>query len=85
MSAWMLLPAASGFVCDMAAGWMRFAPNASLLTAEQLVFPWFTQQAWGVYRQQKQADGSWHASVQVMAGMLDGIRIDVPNGVHLLT
>lgn len=84
MSAWMLLPAASGFVCDMDAGWMRFAPNAQLLTADQVVLPWFTQHAWGVYHQFKAADGSWQARVEVLAGACAQVRIEVPAGVTLV-
>jgi uncharacterized protein (DUF608 family) len=85
MSAWMLLPAASGFVCNMDEGWMRFAPQGVLLAQDECVLPWFTQRAWGVYRQSKQTDGSWQATVHVLAGDLDGVRIDVPHGVQLLT
>lgn len=78
MAAWMLLPAASGFTCDIAAGWISFAPQASL--GDDVCLPWFTQRAWGTYTQQ-----GGHARVQVLGGSLAGIAVRLPAGVVQLS
>ena len=68
MAAWMLLPASTGFACNVAEGWMRFDPPAALLTGDTYCMPWFTQQAWGTITMQRQSDGSWSRQVNVLAG-----------------
>jgi non-lysosomal glucosylceramidase len=68
MAAWMLLPASTGFACNVAEGWMRFDPPAALLTGDTFVMPWFTQQGWGMLTMHRQDDGSWSRQVDVLAG-----------------
>ena len=78
MSAWMLLPACSGYTCDLAQGWMRFAPQAELTASGHYMTPWFHQRAWGTYTQTRLPDGSWQRHVTVLGGEIDGLRIEYP-------
>jgi hypothetical protein len=76
MSAWMLLPACSGYTCDIAAGWMRFAPQAALTASGHYMTPWFNQRGWGTYTQTRQPDGAWQRQVTVLGGEIAGLRIE---------
>lgn len=78
MSAWMLLPACSGYTCDLAQGWMRFAPQAELTASGHYMTPWFHQRGWGTYTQTRLPDGSWQRHVTVLGGEIDGLRIEYP-------
>jgi hypothetical protein len=71
----MLLPAASGYTCNVAEGWMRFAPQAELLTNGEFVTPWFNQRGWGTYRQTRRADGSWQVDVVTLGGDITGMQV----------
>lgn len=68
MAAWMLLPASTGFACNVAEGWMRFDPPASLLSGDSFYMPWFTQQGWGTLTMHRQPDGSWSRQIDVLSG-----------------
>jgi hypothetical protein len=75
MAGWMLLPATSGYTCNVAEGWMRFAPQAELLTSGEFVTPWFNQRGWGTYRQTRRADGTWQVDVVTMGGDITGMQV----------
>jgi len=75
MAGWMLLPAASGYTCNVAEGWMRFVPQAELLTSGEFVTPWFNQRGWGTYRQTRRADGSWQVDVVTLGGDITGMQV----------
>ncbi|MFM2309264.1 MAG: hypothetical protein RLY87_1385 [Chloroflexota bacterium] len=81
MAAWMLVPAASGFTCDVAAGWLSFNPQPALLSDDPFCMPWFTQRAWGTYTQTRNADGTSHGTVTVLGGNIDGMHVILPAGV----
>ncbi|MFW5836069.1 MAG: hypothetical protein ACOCVK_01550, partial [bacterium] len=81
MASWALIPALSGFRCDLAAGTVEFDPPEAALargtatpggsgSAAAGEFRCFfsTGRSWGVYRQSPRADGSLERSVEVRGG-----------------
>ncbi len=73
MASWGLLPALSGFVCDMARNELTFAPR---INAEDFRTFWSTGRAWGTYTQRRdRATGQMEPSVQVLYGDASGVRV----------
>ena len=69
MASWALIPALSGFRCDLAAGTVKFEPpEAALATGGGYRCFFSTGRSWGVYRQSPRADGTIERSVEVRGG-----------------
>ncbi|MFW5738459.1 MAG: GH116 family glycosyl hydrolase [Spirochaetota bacterium] len=76
MASWALIPALSGFRCDLAAGTVEFDPPeavAAATAAPSTVAREFrcffsTGRSWGVYRQTTSADGDVDRSLEVRGG-----------------
>lgn len=75
MASWALLTALSGFRCDMAQGWVSFAPV--LLDEGQQEFRclWSCGRGWGSYAQRRTADGAWAPEVTVLGGDMAGVTV----------
>jgi uncharacterized protein (DUF608 family) len=77
MASWALLPALSGFQCDMGAGTISFAPRVEVST-EADVFRcfWSCGRGWGSYTQRHDgATGEWAPEVMVLGGDMAGMRV----------
>ncbi len=73
MASWGLLPALSGFACDMARDELTFAPR---INAEDFRTFWSTGRAWGTYTQRRdRATGQMEPSVHVLHGDASGVRV----------
>jgi non-lysosomal glucosylceramidase len=77
MSSWALLPALSGFHCDMGAGTISFAPRVEASTqADAFGCFWSCGRGWGTYSQRRdQATGTWVPEVVVLGGDMAGVRV----------
>ena len=67
MASWALIPAMSGFRCDLAAGTVEFDPPAADAAREFRCF-FSTGRSWGVYRQTTEPDGTVDRSVEIRGG-----------------
>jgi uncharacterized protein (DUF608 family) len=77
MASWALLPALSGFECDMGVGRMRFAPRTGDLPAsDSFSCVWSCGRAWGTYTQRRDAAGAWEPSVEVLGGDARGLQVE---------
>ncbi len=77
MSSWALLLALSGAQVDPADGEMSFSPVAELLSRDEPFQTfWSNGRAWGVYRQEWNADaGNWQSEIEVLGG--DGADVSI--------
>jgi uncharacterized protein (DUF608 family) len=77
MASWALLPALSGFHCDMGAGTLSFAPRVEASTeADRFSCFWSCGRGWGTYSQRRdEATGAWLPEVQVLGGDMAGVRV----------
>jgi hypothetical protein len=67
MSSWALMPALSGFACDVAAGRLAFAPA---IAAEDFRCLFSAGTAWGTFAQRRDAR-TFQAALTVAAGRLE--------------
>lgn len=77
MSSWALLPALTGFHCDLGRRELHFMPimDASTQRGEFSTF-WSTGTAWGIYTQRIQAiEGAWTPHLEVLGGSLSGMTV----------
>ncbi|NBD25782.1 GH116 family glycosyl-hydrolase [Paenibacillus glycinis] len=74
MASWALLPALSGYRCDLVAGTMSFAPK---LFREAFSCFWSTGTAWGVYKQtivERTGEAEWE--LEVLYGELRDVTVN---------
>ena len=73
LASWGLLPAASGFGCDMARGAVSFAPKTP---GDSFCCFFSTGKCWGVYRQTKNENtGELEREIEVLYGEKDAVRL----------
>lgn len=72
MSSFSLIPALSGFDCDMSAGTISFAP---VINQKNFKTFWICGKAWGTYSQVINENGEKTTKIEVLHGTLDGITI----------
>lgn len=73
MASWALLPALSGFRCDMPARTMSFSPK---VFREAFGCFWSTGTAWGNYRQTVDDDGRTDWTIEVLYGELRDVTVN---------
>jgi uncharacterized protein (DUF608 family) len=75
MASWALLPALSGFACDMGAAnpWMRFEPRQN--AGDSFECLWSCGRGWGTYSQERLADGNWAPRITVLGGDMSGVQV----------
>ncbi len=74
MASWALLPALSGFSCDVNQRILRFAP---LDGGQPFRLPFFCAKAWGLVIQDARGDGPSEPRLTVLGGHLEGFTVDV--------
>ena len=72
MSSFSLIPALSGYECDMTEKTMSFKP---VINKNHFKSFWINGKAWGTYEQSIGEDGVVKSGIQVLYGSLDGVRI----------
>ena len=73
MSSWSLLPALSGYTCNLPKKTMRFAP---VINEDAFSCFWSNGKAWGTYAQTRDpASGKMNAKTDVLYGDLEGIQV----------
>ena len=72
MASWGLLPATSGFRCDMAAGTISFSPQWS---PKNFAAFWSTGKAWEIFRRTTDAQGKTQRRLEVLYGDADAVRL----------
>jgi non-lysosomal glucosylceramidase len=74
MSSWALLPALTGFRCDLGRGVLRFDPVIEP-AQDRFRAAWFTGRGWGTYTQERDATDAWRPTVTVLGGDLSGVTV----------
>ncbi len=72
LASYGVLIALTGFQMNAREGWMSFAPRIDL---EEFSTFFAAGTAWGIYRRQRDADGTLRESVDVLGGSLDGLQL----------
>lgn len=72
MSSFSLIPALSGYECNMVEKTMSFRP---VINQNHFKSFWINGNAWGTYEQSVDGEGKVKSGIQVLYGSLDGVRI----------
>jgi non-lysosomal glucosylceramidase len=81
MASWALVTGMLGFSPDLGRRTVRFAPKFDV---QEFSCFWSHGRGWGVYRQERDADGHPHAVVEVMHGTLGADHVQAPVPVTVL-
>ena len=73
MASWGLIPALSGYHCDMTEKRISFSPR---INEDDFKTFWSTGTAWGTYTQHRDPKGRLTHSVQVLHGALKGVKVN---------
>lgn len=72
MSSFSLIPALSGYSCDMVQGTMSFHP---VINQNDYTTFWINGKAWGTYHQTIDQEGNIESAINVLHGSLEGVKI----------
>ena len=75
MASWALVTGMLGFSADLGRRTVRFDPKFDL---EEFSCFWSRGRGWGIYRQQREHDGTLRAVVGVLHGTLAADHVDAP-------
>jgi non-lysosomal glucosylceramidase len=81
LASWALVTAMLGFSADLGRRSVRFDPKFAV---QEFSCFWSHGRGWGIYRQQRDADGQLHAVVEVLHGTLGADHINAPVPVTVL-
>ena len=73
MASWAVYTAMTGYSYDLPAGKIGFAPAVD---SDSFQCFFSHGKAWGIYKQEKQTDGSIKKEVEVLYGSMEGIEVE---------